>query len=154
MSTTPIAPSFEAINAAAAAILKAVDGRALPRSEKELALVALAAGLPLHTAQIRQKTLASAAEDFGAGEWLDAFTQGRVEDDVTAVQATCKWLQERLAEPAEESAAVLPEAAVLTMMASIEDLVFAATGTHVFRDGRDGTFTPQADALAQIIMRK
>lgn len=38
---------------------------------------------------------------------------------------------------------------IQALIASLEDTVFAATGQHVFRDGRDGSFTPAAGALAE-----
>lgn len=53
----------------------------------------LQAAAPLMFKQV----LEDAAEDFGAGEWLDAFIEQDVNNDITAVQAACKWLLQRAA---------------------------------------------------------
>lgn len=61
------------------------------RMVDEAVEAALIAAAPIMAAE----TLEEAAEVFGAGEWLDAFSEHTVTDDVTAVQATTGWLRER-----------------------------------------------------------
>lgn len=49
-------------------------------------------------AEVKARALEEAAERFATGEWNDAFLQGNVNDDVSAVQATEAWLKARAAE--------------------------------------------------------
>jgi len=44
---------------------------------------------------IRAAALRDSAEVFATGEWADAFIAGNVTDDVSAVKATDKWLNDR-----------------------------------------------------------
>jgi hypothetical protein len=51
--------------------------------------------LPLiaeHDAEVAAKTLREAADRYGEGVWLDTFMANQVDDDVSAVQAMCGWL--------------------------------------------------------------
>lgn len=56
---------------------------------------ALSVAAPFIAAQAKAEALREAAEVFGAGEWVDEFMA--VTDDVSAVQATVKWLRARAA---------------------------------------------------------
>lgn len=56
---------------------------------------AVEAGLLAAAPTMAAEVLQEAAEVFGTGAWLDAFMEAQVHNDVTAVQATCQWLQER-----------------------------------------------------------
>lgn len=51
--------------------------------------------LAAHDAQVRAEALREAAFEFAEGGWSDAFLEGRVEDDVSAVRATETWLNRR-----------------------------------------------------------
>lgn len=126
-----------------------------PEKERELEwarymmTAALTAVYPSLAAQISSEALSDAAYEFGAGAWVDAFAEGNVRDDVSAVQATTTWFENR----ALALMVVQPEAtlAVEQLIAQIEDLVHVKTGQHVFRSGRDGSFTPAAGDLAALL---
>lgn len=130
-----------------------------PEKEHELAwaqhlmTAALTAVYPLLQAQIASEALLAAAYDFGAGEWLDAFVAGEVVNDVTAVQATTAWFQQRAADLSAGNHNAATEAKVHELIAQIEELIYAQTKQHVFRSGHDGSFTAVAGDLAAILLK-
>lgn len=94
-------PTPEAIEAAARALSGLthehweIAATHLKDSNRWEAQVALSAAAPFIAAQVKAEALREAADAWGAGEWMDDFTH--VTDDVSAVQATVKWLRARAA---------------------------------------------------------
>lgn len=158
---TPDALTPEIITLAAQTFLDTPGDQ--PEKEHELAwaqhlmTAALTAVYPLLQAQIASEALSTAAHDFGAGEWLDAFIQGEVVNDVTAVQATTAWFQQRanalLTQENTPDTQLVKEAQVQHLIAQIEDLIYAQTKQHVFRSGHDGSFTGVAGDLAALLLK-
>lgn len=50
---------------------------------------------PEHDQAVAARALRDAAEDFATGAWHDAWMTDRVDDDVSAVRSTDKWLRHR-----------------------------------------------------------
>ena len=45
--------------------------------------------------EVKAEAIRGAARSFAIGEWFDAFTVGRVTDDVSAVNVTVRWFEGR-----------------------------------------------------------